>query len=95
MFRSWCCDRCLRDVMRESPASVQNHAGYRGKRKRSPPRGDPTGWSPAANDDGRESKFFYWDDVPSRRLRPNILTREQALEQARAFARAERDKEPS
>ena len=32
------------------------------------------------------------DDVPSRRLRPNILTREQALEQARAFARAERDK---
>ena len=42
----------------------------------------------------RRSPNFYWDDVPSRRLRPNILTREQALEQARAFARAERDKEP-
>jgi hypothetical protein len=25
--------------------------------------------------DGRESKFFYWDDLPSRRLRPEILTR--------------------
>ena len=42
--------------------------------------------------DGRESKFFYWDDLPSRRLRPEILTSEQALEQAKAFARAERDK---
>jgi hypothetical protein len=50
------------------------------------PRRTTTGGSP---------NFFYWDDVPSRRLRPNILTREQALEQARAFARAERDKEPS
>jgi hypothetical protein len=40
----------------------------------------------------RESKFFYWDDLPSRRLRPEILTSEQALEQAKAFARAERDK---
>ena len=25
--------------------------------------------------DGRESVFFYWDDVPSRRLRPELLTR--------------------
>jgi hypothetical protein len=39
--------------------------------------------------DGRESKYFYWDDVASRRLRPDMLTSEQALEQARAFARAE------
>ena len=24
--------------------------------------------------DGRASKFFYWDDQPSRPLRPKILT---------------------
>ena len=42
--------------------------------------------------DGRESTFFYWDDAPGRRLRPEILSSEQALEQAKAFARAERDK---
>ena len=41
--------------------------------------------------DGRDSRFFYWNDLPSRRLRPEILTREQALAQAKAFARAERD----
>ena len=29
---------------------------------------------------------FYWDDLPSRRVRPDI-TREQALELAQAFAR--------
>jgi hypothetical protein len=38
--------------------------------------------------DGRESKFFFWDDVPSRRLRERLLTSKQALEQARAFARS-------
>ena len=42
--------------------------------------------------DGRESKFFYFDDVLARRLRPDILTSEAALEQAKAFARSERDK---
>jgi hypothetical protein len=45
--------------------------------------------------DGRASEFFHFDDVPSRRLHPNMLTSEQALEQARAFARPERDKETS
>ena len=35
--------------------------------------------------------FFYWDDVPSRRLRPGLVTGEQALEQAKAFARGARD----
>jgi hypothetical protein len=25
---------------------------------------------------GRPSKFFYWDDVPSRRLHPDMLTSE-------------------
>jgi hypothetical protein len=43
--------------------------------------------------DGRASRFFHFDDVPSRRLRPDTLTSEQALEQAKAFAKAERDKE--
>ena len=42
--------------------------------------------------DGREFKFFHWDDVASHRLRSNSLTSDQALEQARAFANAERDK---
>ena len=42
--------------------------------------------------DGSESRFFYWDDIASRRLREDMLTREQALAQAQALARAERDK---
>jgi hypothetical protein len=42
---------------------------------------------------GRGSKFFYWDDVAGRRLRPEMLTREQAFEQAKALARAERDRD--
>ena len=43
--------------------------------------------------DGRKSRFFYFDDVLARRLRPEILTSEAALEQAKALARAERDGE--
>jgi hypothetical protein len=41
---------------------------------------------------GRTSRFFYFDDLASRRLRPETLTREQAMEQAKALARAERVK---
>jgi hypothetical protein len=41
---------------------------------------------------GRTPQFFYFDDLVGRRLRPETLTREQALEQAKALARAERDK---
>ena len=41
-------------------------------------------------DDGRPSKFFYFDDLPNRRLRPDIMTKAQAAEVAQAFARAER-----
>ena len=44
--------------------------------------------------DGRESRFWYWDDIPGRRLRPETLTQEAALEQAKTFARAERDRTP-
>jgi hypothetical protein len=41
--------------------------------------------------DGRESKFFYWDDEPSRRLRPEMATSARALHAARTFAGHERD----
>jgi hypothetical protein len=41
--------------------------------------------------DGRPPKYFYWDDEVSRRLRPEIMTSEEALEQAKVFARAARD----
>jgi hypothetical protein len=41
--------------------------------------------------DGRESQFFYWDDISARRLRPETLGRETALERAKTFARAARD----
>jgi len=43
-------------------------------------------------DDGRPSKFFYFDDLPNRRLPPDIMTKAQALEAAQAFAREQRDK---
>ena len=38
--------------------------------------------------DGRPSQYFYWDDLPGRRMRPETLDRETALEQAKATARA-------
>jgi hypothetical protein len=38
--------------------------------------------------DGRPSVYFYWDDIAGRRLAPNLLTGAEALEQARALARA-------
>jgi hypothetical protein len=41
---------------------------------------------------GRPLIYFYWDDEPQPgRLRPEILTRSPALEQAKAVARAEQD----
>jgi len=43
-------------------------------------------------DEGRPSKFFYFDDLPNRRLRPDVMTKAQAAEAAHAFAPAERDK---
>ena len=39
--------------------------------------------------DGKPSRYFYWDDVPGRRMRPDQMTGEVALELAKAFARAE------
>ena len=37
------------------------------------------------------SRFFYWDDIPARRLRPETLDRETAIESAKALARAARN----
>jgi hypothetical protein len=42
--------------------------------------------------DGRPSKYFYWEDIPGPRLRSDQLDSQQALEEAKAFARAERDR---
>ena len=42
--------------------------------------------------DGRPSKYFYWDDIPGCRLRSDQLDSQHALEEAKAFARAERDR---
>jgi hypothetical protein len=42
--------------------------------------------------DGRPSVRFYWDNLVSRRLNPNTLTRKEAIEKATALARAEMDK---
>jgi hypothetical protein len=38
---------------------------------------------------GRASRYFYWDDLLGRRLRPDLLTGEQAEHEAKIFARAE------
>ena len=43
--------------------------------------------------DGRPSVYFCWDDVASRRLSPEQMDSNRALEAAKAFARSERDKE--
>ena len=37
---------------------------------------------------GQPSQYFYWDDLPSRRLNPTTLDSETALEKAKAVARA-------
>jgi len=37
--------------------------------------------------DGRRSRYFYFDDLPSRRLRPEQMVRQQALDWAMMFAR--------
>jgi hypothetical protein len=42
--------------------------------------------------DGRPSRYFYWDDEPGRRMRPELLTSEQAERDAKAVARDEREK---
>jgi hypothetical protein len=41
---------------------------------------------------GRPSRYLYWEDLPSRRLRPDLLTGEEAERDAKELARAEQDK---
>jgi hypothetical protein len=42
--------------------------------------------------DGRPSRFFYWDDIPGRRLRPEQVDSATALKAARDLARTEQAK---
>ena len=42
--------------------------------------------------DGRPSRYFYWDNVPGRRMRPEVVDSAAAEEQAKALARAEQDR---
>lgn len=42
--------------------------------------------------DGRPSQYFYWDDIAARRLRPDLMERDAALEKAKAVARAAQEK---
>ena len=42
--------------------------------------------------DGRPSRYFYWDDEASRRLRPDIMDGEAAKQEALRLARTEQDK---
>jgi hypothetical protein len=42
--------------------------------------------------DGRPSRYFYFENLPSRRLRPDLVEQAIAEQDAKAFARAEQDK---
>ena len=44
--------------------------------------------------DGRPSLYFCWDDIPGRRLRPDLADSDTAKKIAQALARAEHDKLP-
>jgi hypothetical protein len=39
--------------------------------------------------DGRPSRFFYFENLPSRRLRPDLVEQATAEQDAKAFAQAE------
>ena len=42
--------------------------------------------------DGRPSRYFYFENLPSRRLRPDLVEQASAEREAKRFARAEQDK---
>jgi hypothetical protein len=42
--------------------------------------------------DGGLSRYFFWEDISGRRLRPDLVDSETALELAKALAQAERDR---
>jgi hypothetical protein len=39
--------------------------------------------------DGRSSRYFYWDDIAGRRLRPDLVDSATAMREARLMARRE------
>jgi hypothetical protein len=39
--------------------------------------------------DGRPSRYFYWDDIAGRRLRPDLVDGATAKQAAQSFARLE------
>ena len=41
--------------------------------------------------DGRPSRYFYWDDIAGRRLRPDLADRATAIREAQLLARREQD----
>jgi hypothetical protein len=41
--------------------------------------------------DGRPSRFFYWDDVAGRRLRPDLVGSAAAKQEAQLLAREEQN----
>jgi hypothetical protein len=41
--------------------------------------------------DGRPSRYFYWDDIAGRRLRPDLVDSATAKQAAQSFARAEQN----
>jgi hypothetical protein len=41
--------------------------------------------------DGRPSRYFYWDDIAGRRLRPDLVNSATAMQEARGLARAEQN----
>lgn len=45
--------------------------------------------------DGRPPRYFYYDDEPSRRMRPNILTSAEAEVEAKARAEQAKLDNPS
>ena len=40
---------------------------------------------------GRPSRYFYWDDIAGRRLRPDLMDSATSMQEAQALARAEQD----
>jgi hypothetical protein len=44
--------------------------------------------------DGRPSRFFYWDDIAGRGLRPDLIDSAAAKKAAQSLARTEQDKSP-
>ena len=43
--------------------------------------------------DDRPSRYFYWDDIAGRRLRPDLVDSATAIREARLLARREQDQD--